>query len=269
MLRSTRNPTVGVTLEIEDDVDHVLEQLGPGKAALLGHVTDKDHCGAGRLGQPHQTAGALSHLGQTAGRRWDLGHRDCLDRIHDQETGTLSLDQGHDGVDIVVSDQGDHLVADPEPAGPDRHLLGRFLGAGNHDRKPLCATAPAVWSSNVDLPTPGSPPRRRTDPGTKPPPRTRSTSGQPVGSLSAGPSAASVRVTVRAGATEAAGRVWSSTKGVVHPALGTESHPFRGDMPARFTSKGHSGHRIRLPIATSRRENERRHQAYDKDDPGQ
>src|SRR5690606_38429046 len=45
--------------------------------------------------------------------------------------------------------------------------------------------ARAKWSpacsSSVDLPTPGSPPTRTTDPGTSPPPSTRSNSPTPVG----------------------------------------------------------------------------------------
>ena len=43
------------------------------------------------------------------------------------------------------------------------------------------ATAPAVCSSRVDLPMPGSPATSVTDPGTMPPPRTRSNSPNPVG----------------------------------------------------------------------------------------
>src|SRR5271163_3477552 len=41
--------------------------------------------------------------------------------------------------------------------------------------------AAAAWSISVDLPIPGSPPIRATEPGTRPPPRTRSSSVDPVG----------------------------------------------------------------------------------------
>ena len=47
-------------------------------------------------------------------------------------------------------------------------------------RRPRPA-APSACSSNVDLPMPGSPPSRVTEPGTRPPPRTRSSSATPVG----------------------------------------------------------------------------------------
>jgi hypothetical protein len=43
------------------------------------------------------------------------------------------------------------------------------------------ATEARAWSSSVDLPTPGSPPTTVTEPGTSPPPSTRSSSGSPVG----------------------------------------------------------------------------------------
>src|SRR5690348_6917330 len=39
----------------------------------------------------------------------------------------------------------------------------------------------AAVTSSVDLPTPGSPASRTTEPATRPPPSTRSSSGTPVG----------------------------------------------------------------------------------------
>ena len=47
-------------------------------------------------------------------------------------------------------------------------------------RRPAASLAQA-WISSVDLPMPGSPPSRMTDPGTKPPPVTRSSSATPLG----------------------------------------------------------------------------------------
>ena len=43
------------------------------------------------------------------------------------------------------------------------------------------ATFPATSNKRVDLPTPGSPANKTTDPATRPPPRTRSSSPIPVG----------------------------------------------------------------------------------------
>ena len=263
-------PAVGVALEIEDDVDHVLEQLGPGKTTLLGHVTDEDHRGAGRLRQSDQTAGALPHLGQAAGSRWDLGYRDRLDRIDDQESGRRSC-SARDTMASTSSSATREIISSPIPSRLARiaTCCADSSALAMTTARPLCATAPAVWRSKVDLPTPGSPPSRSTEPGTKPPPRTRSTSGQPVGSLSAGPSAASLRVTVCAGAAEATGRDWSSTKGSATPHWGQNPIHFGETCPHDSHRKAIWRHRIRLSIATARRENEGRHETYDKDDPGQ
>src|SRR5205085_648617 len=62
----------------------------------------------------------------------------------------------------------------------------------------LSATRAAAAIRSVDLPTPGSPASRTTDPGTRPPPSTRSSSAMPVGRWAAS-SAATSRIG-RAGA---------------------------------------------------------------------
>src|SRR5204862_173878 len=49
---------------------------------------------------------------------------------------------------------------------------------------PPCASRAASWRSSVDLPIPGSPLNSTIDPGTRPPPRTRSTSVMPLASRS-------------------------------------------------------------------------------------
>ena len=48
-------------------------------------------------------------------------------------------------------------------------------------RRPALAKAAASCSSSVDLPMPGSPPISSAEPGTMPPPVTRSSSARPVG----------------------------------------------------------------------------------------
>jgi hypothetical protein len=45
---------------------------------------------------------------------------------------------------------------------------------------PVAATEARTWKRRVDLPTPGGPKTRVTEPETNPPPRTRSTSTTPV-----------------------------------------------------------------------------------------
>src|SRR5215468_3744443 len=48
-------------------------------------------------------------------------------------------------------------------------------------RRPAFAKAAPSWRSSVDLPMPGSPPMSSAEPGTTPPPVTRSSSASPVG----------------------------------------------------------------------------------------
>src|SRR5439155_957510 len=49
---------------------------------------------------------------------------------------------------------------------------------------PACSRRAAHCSSSVDFPIPGSPPTSTTDPGTMPPPKTKSNSARPVGQRS-------------------------------------------------------------------------------------
>src|SRR5258705_48038 len=79
-------------------------------------------------------------------------------------------------------------AAGPSPR-PSRDARSRSCPADSSPvayNTPPCTAAipPATWRSSVDFPTPGSPPMSRSDPGTIPPPSTRSSSGMPVGSRS-------------------------------------------------------------------------------------
>ena len=73
---------------------------------------------------------------------------------------------------------GARVAADPHGAGVD---LGRRLFAGDQHGGARRAPTPAsAWRTNVLLPIPGSPPTSTSEPGTTPPPRTRSSSGMPL-----------------------------------------------------------------------------------------
>ena len=84
--------------------------------------------------------------------------------------------------------QQDRRLAEAQALGAQPDLLDGLL-AGDVDRPGGPGEAPraaATCSSRVDLPMPGSPPIRRAEPGTSPPPITRSNSAMPVGRRSAG-----------------------------------------------------------------------------------
>ena len=96
------------------------------------------------------------------------------------------------GCDLV--DLGDQVAAGPSrwPASsrgarvPSRSARRRTCwgdsSADDVERRwpPTWPPPTATWSSSVDLPMPGSPPTRVTEPGTRPPLSTRSTSREPV-----------------------------------------------------------------------------------------
>ena len=63
---------------------------------------------------------------------------------------------------------------DAQPLGAQLDLRGGFLAGNVEDRAGRRQiSALQSWMSRVDLPTPGSPLMRTTEPGTMPPPNTR------------------------------------------------------------------------------------------------
>jgi hypothetical protein len=86
--------------EVQDRVDHVLEDLRAGDRAILGHVTDQEDWRAARLGQLQKAQGALAQLGNAAREGLDVGGHDRLDRVDHREIGLASADGLDDGVGI-------------------------------------------------------------------------------------------------------------------------------------------------------------------------
>ena len=73
----------------------------------------------------------------------------------------------------------DRGPASARPAAAPAAATPRRRPAG--PARPVRAIAARACSTSVDLPIPGSPPSKVTDPGTSPPPSTRSSSATPVG----------------------------------------------------------------------------------------
>src|SRR5581483_6886258 len=113
-------------------------------------------------------------------------------------------------------------------------------------RRPERAVWAATSSSRVDLPTPGSPARRITAPGTSPPPSTRSSSATPLDTEVAASTATSPMGTAFAvtapGATRSAGaptsatdpHVWHSPHRPTHLAASQPHSPQRNIALVRF-----------------------------------
>src|SRR5258706_11462 len=79
------------------------------------------------------------------------------------------------------------------PASSDRRSARMRICSGDSSPEtysvdtPTCSSRVAHCSNSVDFPIPGSPPTRTTDPGTMPPPNTKSNSFNPVGQRASAP----------------------------------------------------------------------------------
>src|SRR3989454_1172767 len=112
----------------------------------------------------------------------------------------------------------------------------------------------AHWSSSVDFPMPGSPPARTTDPGTMPPPSTKSNSRSPVRQRSMPPPCTADR---RTGGLPDGGGVVLPARPPVRPTASSTSvfhSPHASQRPAHFgCSAPHSVQRnTERALATAR-----------------
>ena len=174
---------VAVAVEGEDGVDQVLDGPGPGQVAVLGHVADQDDGHPGRLGQPGQPVHAGSDLGQAPRRPRQLVVADGLDGVDHARAGRWRSMAASMAATSCPARARRCSGTGPIRAGAPADLGQRLLGG----RQQHLATGGGgaadanTWKRRVDLPTPGGPKTRVTEPETKPPASTRSTSAMPVG----------------------------------------------------------------------------------------
>ena len=116
--------TVGLALEIQHRIDHVLKHARPGQRTFLGHMADEEDRRAALLGVAHQQRRAFTHLGHATGRGLQLLGEDGLDRIDHHHLGLFAAR----GVDDRL-DAG--LGHDLEPAAIRVELLA---GEGRQGR---------------------------------------------------------------------------------------------------------------------------------------
>src|SRR5712692_4683390 len=119
---------------------------------------------------------------------------------------------------------------------------------------PACSSRAAHWSSSVDFPMPGSPPTSTTDPGTIPPPRTKSNSASPVRHRSKPPPSTADR---RTGGLPDGGGVLLPARPPVRPTASSTKvfhSPHASQRPAHFgCSAPHSVQRnTERALATAR-----------------
>ncbi|MNS89124.1 hypothetical protein D3C72_1231270 [compost metagenome] len=70
---------IGLALEIQDSIDHVLKHPWPRQRAFLGDMTDEEDRRPTLLGIAHQQGRTFAHLGYAAGCRLQLLSEDGLD----------------------------------------------------------------------------------------------------------------------------------------------------------------------------------------------
>ena len=119
--------TVGLTLEIQHGVDHVLQHARAGQRAFLGNVADEKDRRAALLGEAHQQRRTLAHLSDAARRRLQLLSENGLDRVDDHDLGLFLAHSGDDRFDACFGHYLELVLRQIQPPRTHGHLLLRFL----------------------------------------------------------------------------------------------------------------------------------------------
>ena len=125
---------VPLALEVQHCVDHVLEDLGASKAAVLGHVADEHGRQVLPLGGEQQLRGRLANLPHRARRRRQLGRVHGLDRVDDEQGRPEALDFLEDALGAGLGQQVQRRVADAEPFATPLDLVFGLLARAVQDR---------------------------------------------------------------------------------------------------------------------------------------
>ena len=125
---------VPLALEKEDDIDHVLEGLGPGQRAVLGDVADQEGGDLAALGETEDLVGRLPDLADRARARGHLGRENGLDGVHDEDLGREPLGLGQDAFEVGLGQKIEPPVPDAQPVAPELDLLQGFLAGNVEDR---------------------------------------------------------------------------------------------------------------------------------------
>ena len=173
---------VPIAFEGEHGVDDVLERARPGERTVLGDVTDR---AASRCRGPWRAAAPRSAPSRTwltdpgppgASGSWTA----WIESIAITSGRIASACAHTSGSDVS------HTTSRSGASVPSRSARRRTCAADSsahtsRQRAPSAAIAPSACSTSVLLPIPGSPPTSVSDPATRPPPSTRSSSGTFVG----------------------------------------------------------------------------------------
>ena len=151
-----------LAFEVQHGVDHVLERLRAGEAAVLGHVADEEDRDVVALGGEQELRRRLAHLADAAGRRLQLQREHRLNRVDDDERGPEPGGLLEDPLETGLGEQVQRRAADAEPLAARLDLVLRFLARAVEHRADRRARrwpppAAAAWTCRC-------PARRRAAP---------------------------------------------------------------------------------------------------------
>ena len=119
--------------EVEDGVDDVLERLGAGEVAVLGHVPDEERRNVLPLRGKEQLRCRLADLADAAWRRLELQREHRLDRVDDDERRIEPPDLFEDPLEAGLREDVERRALHAEPLTSRLDLvLGLFAGAVEH-----------------------------------------------------------------------------------------------------------------------------------------
>ena len=133
------------------------------------------------LGHAQEATGGVTDLDHRPGSRPQFGRPQGLHGVDHAHGGTEMLQAGHHRLRLGLAEKTQAAGAAVQAVAAQLHLSGRLLARDEQRGDaglPPCAATPG--EASVLLPTPGSPPSRTTEPATRPPPSTRSSSPRPV-----------------------------------------------------------------------------------------
>ena len=119
---------VGVALEIQHGVHHVLEHTWPGQGAFFGDVAHQYHRRAGGLGHAGEVGRAFAHLRHRTRRAGELVGIHGLDRVHHHHRRFEFVDRGQHFFQQGFSQHLHLAVVQAQTSRAQRHL-GRRLFA--------------------------------------------------------------------------------------------------------------------------------------------
>ena len=165
-----------LAFEIDHGVDHVLEHPRPGDLAVLGHVPDQQERRAAPLGEADQLVRARRSWVTVPGAASTLSTN-----IVWIESITTSPARGRDRRSRGCRGPRSPRSSEPgrprpQAGGAQPDLVDRLLAADVGDLGPRHRKRRRRLEHEGRLADPGSPPIRTVEPGTRPPPSTRSSS---------------------------------------------------------------------------------------------